>query len=75
MDQINSYGQSHPFTLDPSRKMSLKSPSASSSSLPSPSIPLHVTHVLTAEFDIDSGPTLKLQYPSSVEGDKQYVFI
>ena len=34
----------------------------------------HVEYVLTADFDIDSGPTVTYQYPSSIEGDHQYVY-
>lgn len=31
----------------------------------------HVEYVLAAEFDIDSGPVVKYQYPSSIKGDQQ----
>lgn len=31
----------------------------------------HVEYVLAAEFDIDSGPTVTYQYPSSIQGDEQ----
>lgn len=34
----------------------------------------HVEYVLAAEFDIDSGPVVKFQYPSFIKGDQQYVF-
>lgn len=33
----------------------------------------HVSHILTAVFDINSGPTVKHQYPTSIQGDQKYV--
>lgn len=33
----------------------------------------HVEYVLTADFDIDSGPTVKYQYPSSIKGDQHLI--
>lgn len=33
----------------------------------------HVEHVLAAEFDIDSGPTVKYQYPTSIKGDEHLI--
>lgn len=31
----------------------------------------HVAYVLTAEFNVDSGPTVMYQYPRSIQGDHQ----
>ena len=33
----------------------------------------HVEYVLAAEFDIDSGPTVKYQYPTSIDGDQHLI--
>lgn len=33
----------------------------------------HVSHVLTAVFDINSGPTVKHQYPASIPGDQNLI--
>lgn len=33
----------------------------------------HVEYVLAAEFDIDSGPTVRYQYPTSIQGDKTLI--
>lgn len=30
----------------------------------------HVEYVLTADFDIDAGPTMAYQYPTSIQGDR-----
>lgn len=36
-----------------------------------PAIPLkHVEYVLTADFDIDAGPTMTYQYPAPIKGDR-----
>lgn len=31
----------------------------------------HVEYVLSAEFDLDTGPTVKFQYPQPIEGDER----
>lgn len=33
----------------------------------------HVEYVLTADFDIDSGPTVRYQYPSLIQGDQHLI--
>lgn len=33
----------------------------------------HILHVLTAVFDINSGPTVKHQYPSAIPGDQNLI--